>query len=500
MKFDQLKLSTARGALLLTAAISTFAMVGRAEACTVGGVDNGSASNVTVDCSGATDSSAPDGIAGYGTFQDNNNTYNIQEHATVTGTSFGLRMGTGNTVHNSGTVTGANDTGISAFGADTTTIVNTSTGKISGHNGIAANVLDLHNAGRIEAIDSTGAAGDTAVRAADATIVNDSSGVITGGNFGINASTVIVTNDGLIEATKGGGGAIRSVFDLTVKANTGTIQAIGTGGIAIQSLAGTVTITSNSNLIKADLNAISAKDVVVTGNSGIIEATGTNGIAINAANTATVNNLSGGKIQALGSGGIGIVATTVTVTGNADTIAGDVAGIFAHNADSSAGSADVTNSNLITGRFAGIVAINDVKVANSGTIEGTGAGGSFAIDAELGAINVTSNSGTIQATAPGGIAINASTTATVSSNSHLITADVNAINATDVIVNGNSGTIEATATDGSAAAILAHEYRHRGQFERRHDPGAGFGRQGHLCRHRHDHRQCRHHRRRRRRH
>ena len=47
MKFDHLKLSTARGALMLTAAISTFAMVGRAEACTVNGAPSASASHAT---------------------------------------------------------------------------------------------------------------------------------------------------------------------------------------------------------------------------------------------------------------------------------------------------------------------------------------------------------------------------------------------------------------------------------------------------------------------
>jgi outer membrane autotransporter protein len=415
MKFDHLKLSTARGALMLTAAISTFAMVGRAEAdCTPPSSADPTihVNSSTVTCTGTTANTGDSGDTGYGNNADSGNTYNIgssaNANATVTGTNFGLKYNQG-TLNNFGRIEGTNGVGLDINGGD---------------------------------------------------VNNKSTGTIAGRGFGISAGNPFnLDNAGDIFAAGAAGVGVRAFQSVNVTANSGTIQASGTGGIAIQADT-TATVSSNSDVISADKFAISATDIVVTGNSGTIEATATNGsaVAINAANTATVNNLSGGKIQALGAGGIGIVATTVTVTGNAGTIAGDFVGIFAQSADSSAGSADVTNSNLITGGTAGIVARNDVKVANSGTIEAMGSGsGLYAILAQTGAVNVTGNSGTIRAADTGGAAIVAATTATVSSNSNLITADQSAIAATDVIVNGNSGTIEATATDGTAVAILAQK-------------------------------------------
>jgi hypothetical protein len=443
MKFDHLKLSTARGALMLTAAISTFAMVGRAEACTVNGAPSTSASNATVECAGDTTNSGPGGSTGYGSTDDTNNIYNIRAGATVRGDFFGI-VGSG-TFNVSGTVSATNSAGITGEGTSTGTgTVNVSgTGFISGFHALTFGNLTLDNAGQIES--SSPNAKDGTIIANTARVTNRGTGTISGLLNAINVSdTLDLDNAGKIEATRAQGIAI-AAKTVNVTANAGTIQATGTGGIAID--AGTATVTSNSGLITADKFAISATDVIINGNSGKIEATASDGIAINAANTATVNNVSGGKIQALGASGVGIVATTVTVTGNAGTIAGGLAGILAHNADDSAGSADVTNANLITGGAAGIAAINDIKVANSGTIEATESGsGSVAIDAIKGAVNVTGNSGTIQATGTGGVAIQANTTATVSANSNRITADQFAILATDVVVNGNSGIIEATGT------------------------------------------------------
>src|SRR3954470_13685022 len=71
-------------------------------------------SNTTVTCTGVT--VGQNGITGYGTAGDNNNTYNIQAGARVEGSSFGVRFNTGATFNNSGTIIGTNASGIAAGG------------------------------------------------------------------------------------------------------------------------------------------------------------------------------------------------------------------------------------------------------------------------------------------------------------------------------------------------------------------------------------------------
>src|SRR4051794_30558426 len=70
---------------MLTLAPLTLApfAIDSAEACTVGGAASASASNSTVDCTGATTNSGPSGIDGYGSGGDDNNTYNVNSGATV---------------------------------------------------------------------------------------------------------------------------------------------------------------------------------------------------------------------------------------------------------------------------------------------------------------------------------------------------------------------------------------------------------------------------------
>ncbi len=116
------KLILRRHALLQALLIASLAMSGRAEAaCTPASP----VSNTIVTCIGKTTNQ--NGTNGYGTVNDNNNTYNIQAGATVTGDGFGVVFGTGATVNNDGTITG----GIGINGSDAT-INNMSTGVITG--------------------------------------------------------------------------------------------------------------------------------------------------------------------------------------------------------------------------------------------------------------------------------------------------------------------------------------------------------------------------------
>jgi outer membrane autotransporter protein len=444
MKQANPKLLTGRQALMLGVAISTLAAAGQAQAeCTVGGSPSTFASHATVDCSGDTHNSGPDAITGYGTFDDTNNIYNIAAGATVTGNSFGI-TGSG-TFNVSGTVSGPNGAGITGEG----TVNVSSTGFISGFHALTFGHLTLDNAGQLESGSLN--AKDGTIIATTANVTNRSTGTISGLLNAINVhGTLDLDNDGVIKATRANGIAI----------STDTISDTGI-----------VTVHSNTGLITADLSAISATEVIVNGNSGTIEATAKDGtaIAINATKTVTVDNLSGGKIRALGSGGIGIAADTITITGNAGTITADgtaiIAGTLATIANAGeisssnsfaiiaptvivtgntgtisgffggigATNADVNNANLITGTHWGIVADKGTAtVANAGTISGTAADG---IGISAATVNVTGNTGTISGGSVGISAFNANIT-----NSNLITG-------------GNVGIASGTATVANAGTI-----------------------------------------------
>src|SRR3982074_3057491 len=126
MKLANPNVLTGRRALMLAVTIPTLAGVARAEAdC----APPSSASDAVVVCSGATSKTAPSGVDGYGTFNDNNNTYNIQAGATVTGDRDGVTYGTGATFNNAGTITGTSNARISGFDV---TVNNFRTGVITG--------------------------------------------------------------------------------------------------------------------------------------------------------------------------------------------------------------------------------------------------------------------------------------------------------------------------------------------------------------------------------
>src|SRR6202163_2622850 len=253
---------------MLAVTIAAFAAVDRAEAdCT----PPSSTSGATVVCSGATSNSSPDHNDGYGTFNDNNNTYNIQAGATVTGDDDGVRYGTGATFNNSGTITGTNNAGID---------------------------------------------GDF-----DVTVNNSRTGVITGGFFGIHArsGTAIVNNDGLIEALGTSSSAIFAPTATATVANSssGTIRANGAFGVAIG--ADTVNVTANAGTIQAtgangiaifgfrDANVTNMRTGIISGNIAI-RAVGFGGIG------STITS-SGAIISTAGASG-----TAIQLSSAADTL------------------------------------------------------------------------------------------------------------------------------------------------------------------------------------
>src|SRR5229473_2723976 len=176
------KLILRRHALLQALLIASVAMSWRAEAaCTPASPVN----NTIVTCIGKTTNQ--NGTNGYGTVNDNNNTYIIQVGATVTGDGFGVVFGTGATVNNDGTITG----GIGIGGSDAT-INNTSTGAITGDtNGIQATTATVRNAGLVSATGGNG----FGISADTADVNNTSTGYITGTFSGIGTSTLATVNN-----------------------------------------------------------------------------------------------------------------------------------------------------------------------------------------------------------------------------------------------------------------------------------------------------------------
>jgi outer membrane autotransporter protein len=452
MKSTNPKLLTGRHALLLAVTIGSSAMSGSAEAmndCTPAVPADG----VIVTCTGTvTNQNDPNG------FGNGTENVTVVNHAILTGTTNGISLKSGG-VDNFGTVTGgqrgifgdvstvinedgaiisatgnANTRAISATGA-LTALTNSGFVEVGDAAGLSvANFAllsqggaNVSNSGLISAgANSYGIAAGLAVNLTNSGIVSagpngtavasftadvkvDNVGggdIITGGAFGIGAFgtgavNVNVTNgvSAKIEATDVNGVAIHSNFDATV-ANAGLIQALASGGIAIQA-GGTATVNnSSSGVIRADGangTAINAATVSVTGNSGTIEATGTGGIAILGA-TATVNNSSSGIISGDRDG---IQVTTLANVTNSGGISGRTYGIVSL----SGGNINVTNSNtgIISGGVTAIGATNTVTVNNSSLI----LGGSVGIEGGTAAIVTNTRTGTIQVTNALGNAISA---------------------------------------------------------------------------------------------
>src|SRR4051794_37916365 len=245
--------------LMLT--LAPFALAGEAQAvCTPAG----SASNSIVVCSGlAVTNSGPDGVTGYGTGTDNNDTYTVS--TTLLGDSFGLRTGTGGTLINTGTITGTGGAGING---SLTSLDNRSGGTIQGFAGISVQDISIVNDGSFL---GTGAV-QAAIRGANVTVTANT-GLISGVGIGINA-----------------------VRNATIN-NADHIEATGSDGVGIQVLTGILDLTNTANGTVAANNGTNSRAIsgltVNISNTGAIQATGTGGVAINATGVATISNTGG---------------------------------------------------------------------------------------------------------------------------------------------------------------------------------------------------------------
>jgi hypothetical protein len=309
-----------RRALMLTLLIAFVVAFDCAEAaCTPASPVN----NTTVTCTGRITNQ--NGSNGYGTANDNNNTYNIQAGATVTGDGFGVVFGMGGTVNNAGTVTG----GIGINGRDAT-INNMSTGVITGDtSGIQATAATIRNAGLVSATGVSATGGTGVAISADTADVNNAStghitgtfsgigsstlvavnnaGAISGGRFGISADTASLTNSGAIAA---GGAAILASTANVTSSGAGTISG-GAFGI----FAYTAATIVNRGTISGKTGIQAGGAATITNSSAILSTAGASGTAIKLSNAAdALTLLTGSRTVGLVDMGFGNdTVNTVTV-------------------------------------------------------------------------------------------------------------------------------------------------------------------------------------------
>jgi outer membrane autotransporter protein len=436
-----------RVATALTLSVSLIAVERAEAACTPPTSDAAPASNTTVTCSGAT-ADQNGSTTGYGTGNESGVTINVQTGASLISTSTlpsatGILIADG-TVNNLGTITVAGGNGTGILGGNGITVNNSGLINADGTGHGDRGILTRRDA---HVVNTGSIFGNHTAIQADGTATVSNGGFITGAAFAINAQSVKVTdNSGSIEAVGADGVAINATADATVNNTGGSIRALNTGGTAIKGQ--TINIIGNSGLIEgaaANTVAVDAAGDAIVNNSGKILATNVNGIAVRAGGTATVTNTGDGVTTGLISGTkFGITADMVSVTANSGTIEATSVSGFAINA---VGTVTVNNnSGIIQGNAAGGTGINGGTVTvtnNTGTISGAfnGIGGGTAIDVTGNAGLITGIQGIVAVS--GVVTVGNLSGGTVSGTSRGIVGRT-------VSVTGNDGVIEATGANGVA--------------------------------------------------
>ena len=452
MKFKFVRASRALGfvcakamcAALLFLGVFALPRAASADGCTPVTSTASPVTNSTVTCTGVTlNQNSPLGLnTGYGTFNETGDTIDVQTMASVTGDTFGFALGDGNTVDNSGSVTGGTSSGISTVSGSNVIVNNlTAASTISSTSGVGLNVTNvvLSNAGTISG-------GSDGIIAAGNVVLTSNTGSIVGTSAdaeGIFANSVSGSNAGTISGVVG----IDTSFgtDVNLSSNSGTIQA--NGGFAINSKG----------------------DVFIGANSGTIARDGLAGThiarAINAGGSVTVTNTSTGSItatNALNGFGDAIVAVGDATVVNSGNISGDGKAIDAQSLSSTGlslinnfggsitggsgdavdgvGAATITNAGIITSQLGNGVFIGaDANITNTstGVVETTGTDAEAVIAGSL----LLNNAGIVRVTNTTFFAVDVTSIQTGSTNSGTISGNLAAINADDSIDMTNSGTI-----------------------------------------------------------
>jgi uncharacterized protein with beta-barrel porin domain len=365
---------------------------------------------------------------GFGTGQDNL-TITVTPGASVTGDDDGFRLGTGNTINNSGAVTGTTDTGIQAGGD--ITVNNASGATITGDmNGIlASGTAAVTNYGSITGIEAAIATG---IYADAANVTNY--GTIAGGLTGIYGNTsATVFNYGTISGANSGSGIQTGDANIT---NYGLIQVTGPiAGTAVDIATGVVTNYGTVSTTGAFAYSILVRSNATINNSGTISSDGDSAFTIFGSGTnLTVNN--SGTIAANGSGSAAVVAPsgtlTLTNTGTISAIGNGGNGIIVVNP---AATLTLINSGTISVSGYGVYFGSNSSVTNNGSIT---AGGGIVGNND----NTVINNGTISVVGQYGVGI------------HLL--DNTSVPALPNVI--NSGIISSLADDATGISVGANQF------------------------------------------
>ncbi|MEH2554187.1 uncharacterized protein with beta-barrel porin domain [Bradyrhizobium algeriense] len=308
--------------------------------------------NTTVTCTGTTINA--NGTTGYGTNNDNGNTYNIVAGASVTGADAGLRFRDLGTVNNSGTIASTGATGgisVQINGTVNNSGVILATG--TGSDGIFIQFTGfVTNSGSISGVGQ-------GVSLGNGEVTNTSASTILGGINGVHfVDDAKVSNAGTIS---GGTVGIESLKALNVT-NSGAIFGQAADGFGILSATEANVTNALTGTISGGQFGISAR-VASVDNAGTIEATAVDGTGIRGGDVANVAN--SGTISG---GNSGITAFTRATVQNGGIISGGVFGVAAGNGGN--GRIDVTNSGSIVSRDIALSA-SVVNLTNSGNISGS---------------------------------------------------------------------------------------------------------------------------------
>jgi autotransporter-associated beta strand protein len=500
-------------AVLSLVGAAVFAPSGAFANCTPGAGDN-----VTVNCTGATVDQGPGINTGYGDGTQNGLTLNVvagPPAASVTGTSVGIDVGSNNTINNFGTITtNGNDLyGINANGTNLTVVNSGTIGRfdipnfvfdtagifapgtglsvtnnfgatIQGQNGIIGfGVGTIVNSGMINAFTTFG--GGTGIDYAGnntsmVTVTNNTTGVITGDAYGINANSAIVYNYGTISGPGLGGTGINANTLVLTNYMNAVVTGDGFGVSGTQSP--NLTITNFGQISATGAGAfVVLGNVVTIVNSGTISATASNtGTTAISMFTGSITN----NANAVISGDVGIVAFGNTTIFNAGTItgAGGTAIAFSSGGNTltlAAGSAingtahgfgadtfqlggtgtDTFNATLFASQFSGYTTFNKIG-SSTWTLTGTGSNQAWNINAGT-LVAAHQTAGTIDALGTGDITMNGGvlrSTVTGTFNNNLIfntntSSVVSAAAGQTVTFGPNGGASFVTFADNSIATF-----------------------------------------------
>lgn len=388
-----------------------------------------------------------------GVYGGSSQIWTVANYGSVQGLSVGIDLASsGSALTNWGVIRGTGASGLGVLLPNGGSVINQSSGSISGNVGI-----DIGGSGAVTNAGSI-SAGTTAVFVASGSVDNESSGTLSMTSSGVSNVTVyvggggLVTNAGTITNAGYNTAAVVTADDGRVT-NSGRISATGALDQAVYMPKGGTVTNSGTLLVSADSSAgVLFANGGTLDNTGTISATASGSAGVWLVNGGTVTNSS--TIIAAAASGIGIDSESAGTIDNQSggTISGGVAGVRIAN-----GTGSVTNGGEILNTAAGfgVALLGGGGVANQtgGSITGINSG--VYVGGGKAATNLVTNAGTITGTATEGVGVILRSGGTVTNESsgsiRGVAFGVFLAGGTSSLI--NVGGIYGSAASGSGAAL-----------------------------------------------